>query len=69
VIEEVGVAQDGRSVTFLAPNGLAQEKLLRSILADAGLAGGDVDYLEAHGTGYSSRRTHRDGSSGQCDGC
>jgi acyl transferase domain-containing protein len=51
VVRGVGVAQDGESASLTAPNGLAQEKLLRFTLADAGLESRDVDYLEAHGTG------------------
>jgi acyl transferase domain-containing protein len=34
-----------------APNGLAQEAVIRQALAVAGLAGRDVDYIECHGTG------------------
>ena len=51
VVNGVGVAQDGRSASLTAPNGKAQEKLLQSTLRDSGLTGGDVDYIEAHGTG------------------
>ena len=51
VVAGVGVAQDGTSASLTAPNGRAQEKLLRSTLADGELVGAQVDYLEAHGTG------------------
>jgi acyl transferase domain-containing protein len=51
VVSGVGVAQDGTSASLMAPNGRAQEKLLQATLRDSGLAGGSVDYIEAHGTG------------------
>jgi acyl transferase domain-containing protein len=51
VVHGVGVAQDGTSASLTAPNGRAQERLLRATMNDAGLSGADVDYLEAHGTG------------------
>jgi 3-oxoacyl-(acyl-carrier-protein) synthase/acyl carrier protein len=51
VVRGIGVAQDGTSASLIAPNGRAQEKLLRAALRDAGLKSQDVDYLEAHGTG------------------
>ena len=51
VVKGSAVMQDGRSVNLAAPNGLAQEQLLRSALADAGVDACDVSFLEAHGTG------------------
>jgi acyl transferase domain-containing protein len=43
--------QDGRSTGLTAPNGAAQEALLRRALAEAGVVPGEVGYVEAHGTG------------------
>lgn len=51
MVQGIGVAQDGTSASLTAPNGKAQEKLLRSTLADAQISGREVDCLEAHGTG------------------
>lgn len=51
VVRGVRVTSDGKSASLTAPNGLAQESLLRDTLASAGLATHEVDYLEAHGTG------------------
>ena len=43
--------QDGRSSGMAAPNGPAQEAVIRTALADAGVEPGEVGYVEAHGTG------------------
>src|SRR6201988_5473328 len=48
VIPGSAVNQDGASSGLTVPNGGAQQRLINTALARAGLAGGDVDYLEAH---------------------
>ncbi len=45
--------QDGRSSGITAPNGPAQEAVIRSALENGGLGPSDVGYVEAHGTGTS----------------
>ncbi|MFF5160729.1 beta-ketoacyl synthase N-terminal-like domain-containing protein [Streptomyces sp. NPDC000348] len=51
VIRGSGVFQDGRSDGMMAPDGDAQEHMLRQAYRRAGVDPATVDYVEAHGTG------------------
>ncbi|HXA52824.1 MAG TPA: beta-ketoacyl synthase N-terminal-like domain-containing protein, partial [Candidatus Acidoferrum sp.] len=53
LIHGSAVNQDGRSSGITAPNGPAQQAVIREALADGGVLPADVDYVEAHGTGTS----------------
>ena len=51
VIRGSAVNSDGRSAGMAQPYGPAQEAVVRSALASAGLQPSDIDFVEAHGTG------------------
>ena len=53
VVAGSAMNQDGASNGLSAPSGPAQQRVIRTALAHAGLEPADVDAVEAHGTGTS----------------
>jgi acyl transferase domain-containing protein/acyl carrier protein len=53
VIRGSAVNQDGRTNVLTAPNGLAQQAVIRQALDNAGITPDQISYVEAHGTGTS----------------
>ena len=51
VLRGTAVNQDGRSTQMTAPNGLAQQAVIRSALQRSGVTPDQVTYIETHGTG------------------
>jgi acyl transferase domain-containing protein/acyl carrier protein len=51
VIRATGVNQDGQTAGISLPNEQAQERLIASVYQRAGIVPGEVQYIEAHGTG------------------
>ena len=47
------VMSDAASASITAPNGSAQQRLIKKALKESGINPSDVDYIEAHGIGIA----------------
>ena len=51
IVRGGAVAQDGKTVGIMSPNGAAQEQMFRRTCDTAGIDPAGIDFVEAHGTG------------------
>lgn len=51
IVRGGAVAQDGKTVGIMSPNGQAQEQMFRRTCRTAGIDPASIGYVEAHGTG------------------
>jgi acyl transferase domain-containing protein len=71
LIRATGVNQDGQTAGISLPNQDAQERLITEVYQQAGILPGEVQYIEAHGTGtkagdpVEARALHRALSAGR----
>lgn len=74
LIRATGINQDGLTAGISLPNQEAQERLIATVYQQAGIAPGEVQYIEAHGTGtkagdpVEARALHRVLSVGRVPG-